>query len=443
VAQLRQFGPLLIFLAVLAAGIVLLLSLGSARYTVTAEVDNAGQLIAGNEVRIGARRVGEVSAVRLTDDGTAEIEMTIDPDVAPLREGTSVAIRATSVVGIANRYVVLTPPAGEARELADGGRIGLDDTASPVEFDALLNAFDGSTRRGLRDLISGGADVYAGREADASETLRLINPSLAATTSMMAELGRDQQALDGVLRYGASAFTALEQRHTELERTISAAAAATEPFAREQEALSRTIAALPATLRQANTTFVNVRRALPDLDALVATSKPATRDLAPFLERMVPLLQRARTTIPSLRQALASGGRANDLTDLLNSLPPLAETSTTAFPRAIKTMDRSQEALDRFRQYTPDIVAALTRLGQTASYYDSSGHYVRASPAFGALDYDAATNTLGPNPSNDRLAGFQTGVVGRCPGGAMQPPPDGSAPLDTGACNPLAVPPGP
>ena len=106
-------------------------------------------------------------------------------------------------------------------------------------------------------------------------------------------------------------------------------------------------------------------------------------------------------------------------------------------------MDRSQENLDLLRQYTPDIVAALGRIGQAASYYDANGHYVRAMPAFGALTYDRLSDTLGPNKANDRLAGFKTGVTGYCPGAAMAPPPDGSAPIDTGTCNPDAVPPGP
>jgi phospholipid/cholesterol/gamma-HCH transport system substrate-binding protein len=438
-----QLRPLLIFLVVIGLATGALILAGGDRYTVTAEVDSAGQLVAGNDVRIGARRVGEVSAVTLSDRGTAEIEMKIDADSAPLMEGTGASIRAASLVGVANRFVVLTPPAGPAPELPDGGRITLTDTTSPVEFDALLNALDAPTRRGLQDLIAGEAQVYEGREREISETLRLVNPALANTTELMAELGRDERALDGVLRYGAAAFTALEERHAELQRTIVSAAAATDPFATEQEALRRAVGALPSTLRQANTTFVNVRGALPDLDRLVATAKPATRDLAPFVRSMVPMLGRASVTVPTLREAVVAPGRSNDLIDLLNALPPLADESETAFPRAIATMDRSQETLDRFRQYTPDIVAALSRLGQTASYYDANGHYVRATPALGALSYDEATNTLGPNPSNNRLGGFETAVTGFCPGAATQPPPDASAPVDVGSCDPLATPPGP
>ncbi len=55
---------------------------------------------------------------------------------------------------------------------------------------------------------------------------------------------------------------------------------------------SRALRLLPTTLRRANTTFVNLRATLDDLDVLVAESKPATKDLAPFLRELRPLVAR-------------------------------------------------------------------------------------------------------------------------------------------------------
>ena len=43
-------------------------------------------------------------------------------------------------------------------------------------------------------------------------------------------------------------------------------------------------------LRQANTTFVNLRAALDDLEPLVNTAKPATKNLAPFLAELRPVV---------------------------------------------------------------------------------------------------------------------------------------------------------
>ena len=53
----------------------------------------------------------------------------------------------------------------------------------------------------------------------------------------------------------------------------------------ENVALERALELLPDTLRKANTTFVNLRSTLDDLDKLVAVSKPATQRARPVPAR--------------------------------------------------------------------------------------------------------------------------------------------------------------
>ena len=53
-------------------------------------------------------------------------------------------------------------------------------------------------------------------------------------------------------------------------------------IADESASLQRALELLPGTLRKANTTFVNLRATLDDLELLVDESKPATKELAPF-----------------------------------------------------------------------------------------------------------------------------------------------------------------
>ncbi len=101
------------------------------------------------------------------------------------------------------------------------------------------------------------------------------------------------------------------------------------------------------------------------------------------------------------------------------------------------------------RPYTPDLVGWLRDFGQGASNYDANGHFARVAPAFNAFSYNATTNELTPVPPADRVPGLENGaaIVTRCPGSAIQPPADGSAPWrDTGGqldCNPANIPPGP
>jgi phospholipid/cholesterol/gamma-HCH transport system substrate-binding protein len=200
-------------------------------------------------------------------------------------------------------------------------------------------------------------------------------------------------------------------------------------------------------MREANTTFVNLRSTLDDLDVLVNASKPATKQLAPFLRQLRPLVADARPTIRDLRNLVRSPGPGNDLTDLTLKTPQLARLTDADFPRSITALQKTQPVLEYARPYTPDFAGWLTKFGQSAATYDANGHYARIQPIFNAFQFNATPTgpVLTPN-TGSRLAGLQTGKNQRCPGGAMQPPPDKSAPyLETPgfACDPSAAPPGP
>jgi phospholipid/cholesterol/gamma-HCH transport system substrate-binding protein len=87
------------------------------------------------------------------------------------------------------------------------------------------------------------------------------------------------------------------------------------------------------------------------------------------------------------------------------------------------------------------VVAALANLGQTGAYYDANGHYARTQPIFSAFGLDGS-NQLTTKPPSGRYDGLQV-VRRRCPGGAVQPPSDGSAPVHVPGCDTTSTPAGP
>src|SRR3954454_1604979 len=92
----------------IVAVLVLILSLsGGSPYTVKLRLDNASQLVKGNLVQVAGAKVGTVKSIRLTDDGQAEVKITVNGDYSPLHEGTKAIVRQASLSGIANRYIDL------------------------------------------------------------------------------------------------------------------------------------------------------------------------------------------------------------------------------------------------------------------------------------------------------------------------------------------------
>ena len=414
---------------------------GGDSYRVKAVFENAGQLVPGNEVRVGGQPVGSVADIELDGSANAVVTMEVEDGIAPLHEGTTATIRVTSLSGIANRYVSLKPGPNSANELEDGGRIGADETSAPVDIDVLFNTLDEETREGLRNFIRGTGNQYDGRGAEAGEAIRYFAPFLASTARLTEEIALDEQILSRFVQDGAATVSAIAERRDDLTELVSNANSAMRAIGDESASLQRALDLLPDTLRKANTTFVNLRTTLDDLERLVEESKPNTKELAPFFRALRPLVREARPTVADLRDLIRTPGPNNDLIELTSKQPRLARLTAEVFPRAIRTLDRSDPVIEYARGYTPDLTAWITKFGQAAAYYDANGHYARVTPVFSPTLFDRDDYRLeGVSPA-DRLAGWERGTRPTCPGGATQPTPDGSAPWPFRGCDPSSGPP--
>lgn len=418
VGRLAAIGALI--LAVIAVAFVLFSGDGGNRYRLLFET--GGQLVEGNQVLVGGSPVGSVDDVTLRDDGQAEVKITMD---RPLREGTTAVIRQTSLSGVANRYVSITPGPDNLPELGEDAVITQADTTTPVDLDQLFNALRKPERKALQDIIQGSADVYAGRAEQANQTYRYLSPSLTAADRLIRELNKDQRVFANFLVSGSRVVTSVAERRDDLVGLVSNGNESLGAIAEQNQALNRALVALPPTLRQANTTFSNLRLALDDVDPLVATAKPATKNLASFLRQLKPVVRNSVPVFKNLRLAVNRKGKTNDLTDALGDLPPLQSRAASAVPQAITAMQKADPVLQFLRPYSPELFSAVSQLNRVTAFYDADGHYARVSPAgLGIFSYNAGTGNLDAAPSSDQFTNFGAGNLGvfrRCPGGSTQP----------------------
>lgn len=428
---------------------VLLSGSGGHQYTLVFQ--NAGQLVPDNQVLVGGSPVGSVESIDLTDDNLAAIHIEVDQQ---LHEGTTAVIRATSLSGVANHYVAISPGPNSNPELDDGAELGLASTTTPVDIDQLFNTFPPSVRKGLSDFIKGNATIYAGRGEDANEAYKYFGPALNRTGAFVGELNADQRLLQRFIVSSADLTTAVAERGEELSSAIGNANTAFDAIAAQNVAFDETLRELPPTFRQANTTFVNLRAALDDLDPLVETAKPATKDLAPFLAELRPVLSKFIPVLRNLRLTVARPGFANDANELLAAMPTVQSRASTTFPNAERAIADFQPNLNFARSYTTDLFNAVGKLGAAAGYYDGNGNYVRASPS-GLNIFSSESGTLKPISRAEQFNffGSEAGVRKPCPGGGTQAAADGSSPyvnpphsgssVSTSECDPSDVPPGP
>lgn len=436
--------------ALVAAGVlVAVMLLGGEEMTAyKLRFQSAGQLVNDNDVQIGGRRIGRVTDIKLTSDNHAEVAIEVSEKFAPLREGTRAVIRQTSLSGIANRYIQLSPGPNNARALKAGALLGTEDTTDAVDLDQLFNTLDPKARRSLQQVIQGSAEQFKGKGAQANLAAKYFNPALSTTRELVNELTHDSRALERFIVDGANAMSTLAEKRETLTELVSNANEAAQGIAAENDAFSESLARLPQTLRRANTTFVNLRSTLTDLEVLVEESKPATRDLEPFLRELRPLVRDARPTIRDLRLAIRAPGRDNDLTELTRKMPTLARVAEPSLRNTTTTLRKLTPVLDFIRPYSSDLTQWFRDFGQGGANYDANGHFGRVQPIFNTFSFteNPAGGTLTPQDPDDRLVGYQTGVYRRCPGGGSQPATDGSSPWkDDGDldCDQRMVPPGP
>jgi phospholipid/cholesterol/gamma-HCH transport system substrate-binding protein len=420
-----------------------------------------GQLVKGNQVLIGGTPVGSVDSIKLTPDNQAEVDISVDQ---ALHEGTTAVIRATSLSGVANHYISLTPGANNAPVLPDDAKLTGASTTTPVDLDQLFDTFNGRARQGLRQFIQGFSDTYVGKGKQANATYKYFAPSLNSTDRVLRELDRDQGVLTRFIVNSARVFTAVGERSNDLSGLISNTNTALGAIAEQNRSFDRTLTVLPGTLRQANTTFVNLRAALDDLDPLVNTSKVATRNLDPFLRKSQPVLHRAVPVFTDLRKVVSLPGQDNDLAASIKALPKVEPRAREAFPAAVNASNLALPAFQFLRPYSPDVLNALGKLGQVTGFYDANGHFARVQPAnadvfhlCGAGDTNAkcvggggtyTPGQLAPIPPSQQFNDLNFQIYRRCPGGSTQAIPGSNPFLDNGnlgpaECDPSQVPPGP
>ena len=417
--------------AIVLVALVLFGGAGVGGYKVKARFLNAGQLVKGNPVQVGGVPVGSVGGIEITDDGHAEVELKIDGDHAPLRRGTRAEIRQFSQSGLANRYVDLSLPPDSDDEIPDGGVIDTDNTVTQVDLDELYNTLDAETRRSLQGFFKGSADQWRDMADEANAGFVYLNPALSTSRRLFNELTRDTPLLQRFLVDSSEAVSALAERRDDLAGLIGNLNDTTRALGSQKDALAESIGRLPPFMRRANTTFVNLRSTLDEVDPLVEASKPVAKRLGPFLSQARAFAADAEPTVRDLSVTISRSGRANDLINLVQTFPPLADIATATKERTFAPGGKAYpvgETRGAFQESVEALKGGAGEIGFARPYTtDFLGWFDDFSTTGGGFDALGATArgfiTMAPFLHKDSLAFKQ---YKRCPGSAEAPAKDGS-----------------
>jgi phospholipid/cholesterol/gamma-HCH transport system substrate-binding protein len=387
--------------------------------------------------------VGSVTDIALTPDFKARVTIHVDSSLAPLHAGTIAEIRVPSLTGVANRFVALTPGPNNHPALAPGATLPASKTREVVDLDQLFNTLNPKTRTGLKEVIQGSAEQYAGAGPELGKATEYFAPSFAAIDHFFTELTRDQSTFTSFLVESAKALTTLAAHKESLSGLVEHGDQTFQAIGSRQSSLAQALRRLPLVLNEGNRTFTELPPTLSALTDLVNAQRPNTQALTTLFARLRPLVTTATPVVTNFSRAISRPGTNNDLTEAFAALPALAKELTTASPNGVRALQESVPMTASFGPYAPELQGAARDFGQSTAYYDANGHYARISPVTPSFTLGANNNLTPASSPQQVLQALQTGQLRRCPGAATQPSADGSAPFtDSGrlGCDPTQTP---
>jgi phospholipid/cholesterol/gamma-HCH transport system substrate-binding protein len=468
--------------AALAAVVVLVLLLrGGGEYHVTASFENAGQIVTGNQVTVGGKAAGSVKEVDLGADGQALITFAVDEQFAPLREGTTVTIRSPSLSQVAGRQIELTLPSAATAgpEIPSGSDIPQEATVAAVDVDQIFNTLNRRTIRSFKRVVQGFERSTEGVAGRANEGFRYLNPLLSTSREVFTELSSKEAQLEQLVVNGARLSGALADRRTDLSAMVGNLNRMMNALGDRKRELATSVRMLPDFMRRSNTTFVNLRATLDDVDPLISASTPTARELRPFMAELRSATRDAVPTLGDLSTLIQRPGGANDLIELQSLQPALArralgsgapdcgdgpedpddlrapaddDFTQGAFGESICSLTNGETNLEFFRAYMPEVVGWFDTFSHSG-YLDAIGGIGRISLTMNTF---SPSVPLVPNLGDvlspaEQLGRLSTGNNRRCPGANERDPGDGSVPFTDrghltdgkpGECDPTHVPPG-
>lgn len=204
-SALQRVLPLIIVLALVAAGAIWMFGSGGDSKTVTAHFERGVSVYEGSEVRVLGVPVGSVEEV-VPEGTTVKVVMSYDAEVKIPADADAVIV-SPSVVG--DRYIQLTPAYTEGAVMADNTVIDADKTAIPLELDEIYSSIDeltvalgpnGANSEGaLSDLLEQTARNFGGQGAAFKRTVEDFGDLSATLDDNKDELFDSAERLEGFI----------------------------------------------------------------------------------------------------------------------------------------------------------------------------------------------------------------------------------------------------
>jgi phospholipid/cholesterol/gamma-HCH transport system substrate-binding protein len=373
-------------------------------YTVRAIFDDAGFLIAGENVKVDGVTVGTVGSVTPTPQAKAAIVLNItNPGFQDFRSDASCTIRPQALIG--EKYVdclptqprvegtPLPPPlkkVPKGREGAGEYLLPVQNTSSPVDVDLLGDIQRLPERQRFTIILNEFGAGLAGRGSDLNEVIKRANPAL--------------RELDRVLAILAGENHVLAKLAVDSDKALA-------PLGKVSGRVGDFIAKANTVAQASAATRGSIARSLQDFPPFLKQLGPASERLTRFAEQVTPTFTDLKAAAPGIDKTFTSlpafSRSSEKFFENLGATSKLSGPALVATRPLLKRVKTLGSAALPFTSNFSNLLGSLKETGGlerildfiflgtgAANGYDALGHFLRAEGVGnGCLTYTIAPSS--------------------------------------------------
>lgn len=268
-------------------------------------------LTAGDDVRIGGERVGQVQSVALAAGSADHALATLSIGSYRIGAGASARVRPRGLAGAV--YVDLSP--GDVRRPLRSGAV--ISAAGSVQLTDVIAGFDASAGRAMGQVVSGYGTGFAGRGASINSALAGAPPLLSDVAAVLRAVRPQPGALAGAIGDATTVGGALSPPGS------AALAGAIEAARTVLQTTGTHAGAVAATLRELPSLETEAASTLPGADELLGRLSSASRELQPGVSALARALPGVRGLESSGPEVTGIAGVAASAAPVLRALVPV------------------------------------------------------------------------------------------------------------------------
>jgi len=270
-------------------------------------------------VQIAGVQVGKITGWKVTERGTAVLNMELQEGTpATIFENATAVLRTSTVLN--NMYVEISEGGPPAKPLTEGGRIPLSQTRRPIQADQVLSHLDARTRQAVSDLVAESDAALAQAPEQLPAGLRATDKALVDLRPVVKQLQTRRTKIKKLVTAMSQISSAIGGNEKQALRLTAATQDALKVLAQNDRELRGTLEQMPGLSSELRGALTRTQALTKQLDPTLDNLDRASEELPPALDRFgktvdelgtvvdsaAPVLNKARPVVADLRPLVSN-----------------------------------------------------------------------------------------------------------------------------------------